>query len=360
MSITDVYAALSKQLNEQLPFVAYTKADSSILQVVLQCDDTKHILDEYTASGFIFAPFDTSKETIFIPSHRSETLHVDLGVYTEVETNLPPSFKMISDTTKDKLRHMQLVEKGIETITSSTIEKIVLSRTEEIVHADTFDALVLFKRLISSYPSAFVYFWYHPKVGTWLGATPETLLQSKNDKVATMSLAGTQPYESNKPIHWGSKEIEEQELVTRHILKTLHPVLHTITSSKTYTYRAGSLLHLRTDITGDIAAEANLSEIIKILHPTPAVCGLPTKEAQTFIQQHEGYDRKFYTGFLGELNKNENGETASNLFVNLRCMELKKNRAILYVGGGITKDSIPEKEWKETVKKTETMKKVLF
>ncbi|MFD1079733.1 chorismate-binding protein, partial [Longispora fulva] len=133
----------------------------------------------------------------------------------------------------------------------------------------------------------------------------------------------------------------------------------------------------RTDISGRLAAGENLSEIIKALHPTPAVCGLQKEKAQNFILSEENYDREFYTGFLGELNLQNSTSRSVNkrnvenlayrtvkkktaLFVNLRCMKLRENAAYLYVGGGITKDSDPEAEWEETVNKSQTMKKVLF
>ena len=63
----------------------------------------------------------------------------------------------------------------------------------------------------------------------------------------------------------------------------------------------------------------------------------------------------------GNANKNEFPETI--LFVNLRCMQLisePENSAILYIGGGITKASIPELEWEETIAKSKVMKNVLF
>ncbi len=91
------------------------------------------------------------------------------------------------------------------------------------------------------------------------------------------------------------------------------------------------------------------------MHPTPAVCGIPLDSAKQFIKQTEGYDRKYYTGFLGPCNVN--GKT--NLFVNLRCAELFANNINLYIGGGITKDSIPEKEWEETELKSKTLLSVL-
>ena len=114
-----------------------------------------------------------------------------------------------------------------------------------------------------------------------------------------------------------------------------------------------------------------MQKIIRLLHPTPAVCGLPKDASKAFILENEQYDRTFYTGFLGELNCDDTKETEnSDLFVNLRCMQIEFSnaqndskqilaKAILYIGCGITKDSIPEKEWEESVSKSVTMKKIL-
>ena len=112
------------------------------------------------------------------------------------------------------------------------------------------------------------------------------------------------------------------------------------------------------------------------MHPTPAICGFPKEAAKQFIQENENYNREYYTGFLGEINFLEttnrnsnkrnvenNAYTAvkkvSNIFVNLRCMQIIDQIAIIYVGGGITKDSIPQAEWEETVNKTFTIKNCL-
>ena len=141
--------------------------------------------------------------------------------------------------------------------------------------------------------------------------------------------------------------------------------------------KAGNLLHLKTNISGTLSSNiVDFQQILNTLHPTPAVCGVPKAEAKAFILQHENYHREFYTGFLGELNLKEkrsrqtmrhNAEndafttviTVSNLYVNLRCMQLKNAQAMIYVGGGITKDSIPEAEWEETVNKAQTIKSVI-
>src|SRR5690606_31528760 len=101
--------------------------------------------------------------------------------------------------------------------------------------------------------------------------------------------------------------------------------------------------------------------IIKALHPTPAVCGMPKEIARDFLIQKEGYDRKYYAGYLGELNCNveQNTNDESDLYVNLRCMEIEENNINIYVGCGVTKDSNPESEFIETVNKSSTMKQIL-
>ncbi len=361
MSIEDVYTKIQEQIDKDFPFVIYRKAGSSELTTFVQKNDRLYETEDYSSSGFVFAPFDSSKKAILIPFAQSDYFTASLTKEVNVNYNIIVERKNVSDKINNEETHVSLVKKGIVTIHSSVLRKVVLSRKEEISGFTSLDSLKIFQKLIRSYPKAFVYYWYHPKIGSWLGATPETLLQINNDQFTTMALAGTQPYQVNNQVAWESKELEEQEMVTQFILKELSTIAQDIVSSKTYTHRAGTLLHLRTDIKASLAGErSGIQQVINILHPTPAVCGLPKEEARSFIMQNEGYDRKFYTGFLGELNINKADKVVSNLFVNLRCMEIEDDKAILYVGGGVTKDSIAEKEWIETVNKTETMKKVLF
>jgi len=143
------------------------------------------------------------------------------------------------------------------------------------------------------------------------------------------------------------------------------------------TTKAGNLLHLKTILKARLdVSTTSIKDVLEALHPTPAICGLPRTQAKTFIQTHEGYDRSYYTGYLGELNYKEMRQrgrtprnvenkayqtikTSTNLYVNLRCMQWQGNEASIYVGGGITAASVPENEWKETQHKLETMTSIL-
>lgn len=252
----------------------------------------------------------------------------------------------------------------------------MLSRIETLQLSDS-NPIQLFKRLLQTYQTAFVYCWYHPKVGLWLGATPETLLKVEGNRFDTMALAGTQLYNGTLDAIWQNKEKQEQQFVTDFVVDNLKDIVESLKVSKTKTVRAGSILHLLTEINGTLNFKLfNLKQVIQSLHPTPAICGIPRESAKEFILENENYNREFYTGFLGELNlqekitRNSNRKNVensayasvkkvSNLFVNLRCMQLKQKQAIIYIGGGITKDSVPENEWIETVNKTNTIKKVL-
>ena len=232
--------------------------------------------------------------------------------------------------------------------------------------------LTLFQSLLKLYPTAFVYLWYHPKVGCWLAATPEQFLNIRGRVAKTMSLAGTQLYSEN--IDWQEKEKEEQQLVTDFIIATAKPLVSSIEVSNVQTVKAGNLAHLKTDLTLKLSQETDLKNLILSLHPTPAVCGLPKTLAKNFILENENYDRSYYTGFLGELNKDtgrkknsrnvENGayrltSKTSDLYVNLRCMQLTDKAVTLYVGGGITASSNPISEFEETVRKAQTMLKAI-
>ena len=124
------------------------------------------------------------------------------------------------------------------------------------------------------------------------------------------------------------------------------------------TVLAGNLMHLRTDFSVDTRA-VNFPQLgtvmLDLLHPTSAVCGMPKAPALEFILRHETYRREFYSGYLGPINI----DRATHLFVNLRCLQLREDKAILYAGAGVTAESVAEKEWLETEMKCQTMLRVL-
>lgn len=354
------FAKIKKHKEQNLPFVVYCKPNSDTVFGMFQQNSNLYEVIDYKEKGFVFASFD-GNQTLLIPEN-----HCEISSFIwkkETVTIFENELDIPNDT--DKKSFERVVTKGIKAIKNNEFKKVVLSRKERVNLSD-FDLGKAFNDLVQSYPSTFVYCFFHPKVGTWLGATPEQLLKANRNSFQTVSLAGTQKDSGSKEILWEKKEQQEQQYVTDYIVETLHTVATEVLVSKPYSLKAGSIWHIKTDISGVLNSETSLRQVIQLLHPTPAVCGLPKENAKEFILENENYDRSFYSGFLGELNSSLSADSkSSDLFVNLRCMEIEFaselaiTKAYLYMGCGITKDSIPEKEWEESRNKSMTMKKVL-
>lgn len=349
-----IEAKVQNQLAQKLPFVLYCKPNSEEIIGLFQQNDTAYKVEDYTEKGFVFASFD-GNQTYIIPENQSEIMRF---VWDKKEFSFPEKEVPVADESEKK-EFENLVAKGIQGIKNQEFKKVVLSRKETVDLVD-FDLETTFEKLVQLYPTTFVYCFFHPKLGTWLGATPEQLLKANDSVFETIALAGTQKANDSSAVIWKQKEKEEQQFVTDYIVNKLKNVASDVLVSEPYSIQAGSIWHIKTDISGVFNLGSSLQQVVSLLHPTPAVCGLPKEESKVFILENEKYDRTFYTGFLGELNSSLTNETqSSDLFVNLRCMQIVENEALLYMGCGITKDSIPEKEWEESSNKSVTMKKVL-
>lgn len=341
-------AALSEKKSA---FAVYSKPGENIVRGIFGYEGANHTF-EHNAKGFVFAPFAIGKK-IFIPAEESAKLAES---FESMDSGNPLNDEpQTSHHTKAAFE--ALVSKSVEAINSGQFEKLVCSRSEEITVVN-INAVSVFKKMLKAYPNAFCYCFFSPETGLWMGATPEQLLKVKNGILNTVALAGTQVYNAGKAAEWPDKERQEQQFVTDYIVDKLSNFVSDMQVTQPYTFRAGNIVHIKTDISATIQNTETLHNIINALHPTPAVCGLPKEQAQQFLIEHEGYSREYYSGYLGEINMGA-VSNQTDLFVNLRCMKIEGNKVTLYVGCGITKDSDPEKEFFETVNKSMTMRRVL-
>lgn len=261
-----------------------------------------------------------------------------------------------------KEEFISLVNSGLEEIGNGNLEKIVPARTKSLPLPEGFDLAKTIFELIESYPNSFVNFFHVPQLGTWMGATPEVLIETKGDFFFTMALAGTQAVKGdnpNKSAAWTQKEIEEQALVRRYIVDCFKKIrLREYEEHGPKTIQAGNLLHLRTDFKVDMKSTGFPqlgSVMLDLLHPTSAVCGMPRKEAHEFLKEKEKFDRSFFAGFIGPVNI----ESETSIYVNLRTANFQNDQVILFAGAGVTEDSDPEKEWEETEMKCDIIGKFI-
>lgn len=328
----------------QLPFVLYAKPNEAILNAVFQKDA---ILNAFESQpGFVFASFYNEVNVVF-PLSSSEVFQ------EEINFSIDENFLQIENRNDEKAQVLfeNLVQNAVSEIEKGTFEKVVLSRKIEV--SEAIDILKSYQNLVAKYPTAFRYLWFHPKVGIWMGATPEQLVKFNNASFETVALAGTQVF--SETISWQEKEIIEQKLVTDYIKNSIEHLVKSIQISDAYTHKAGNLVHLKSDISGELKQHVSSTDVIKALHPTSAVCGMPLEKARSFIFDNETYNRKYYAGFLGEFQMQDQ----TDLFVNLRCCEIEKAMTTIYVGCGITKDSQAEKEFIETENKAKTILSIL-
>lgn len=343
---------------------------------------TKETTLEELPAGFIFAPFDANRDRIYLESDFHFTFGHDgllppdspkkeaslnwltanmnhTNPQSLKTSRLPPPSEA---QTKDDF--ISMVEDALAAIAENRVEKVVPSRFKKIPIHESFDIIQAFKKLCKAYPDTMVSLVHIPGIGTWMGASPEILVSVENGSTfKTVALAGTKALDHKvnlKSVAWTQKEIEEQALVERYIISCFKKIrLREYDEHGPKTVVAGNLLHVKSDFTVDMKA-TNFPQLgsvmLALLHPTSAVCGMPLEPAQAFLKNHEGYDREFYSGFLGPVNI----QNDTHIFVNLRCMQLVKGFALLYAGAGVTADSVPESEWEETEIKLNTLSAIIL
>ena len=261
------------------------------------------------------------------------------------------SFLNVKDFVKneEKESYTRSVKNLIKEIDKGKLSKIVFSKKITLKRPNS-NYVSIFKNILDSYNDAFCYFFYTPKEGVWMGASPELLFKKEKNSILTMALAGTK---FNISSEWGNKEYSEQKIVQDELIENLRPLCSSLSFGETETVSAGKIQHLKTSFEG--TTQASTIKLINALFPSSAIAGYPRKTALKLISKYELHERSFYSGFLGMCKGNK-----SSFFVNLRCFNVKDDKISLYVGSGITKDSDPDNEWMEILKKSETMLNVIF
>lgn len=303
---------------------------------------------------------DNSPGFLMVPFHPEDARPVRLRADRQYQTSFQGNrlnklaVRAIRNPVAQEI-HQELVARAVALLKKGSLEKVVVARRFSVEAPE--DLLAAYFELLRWYPDAFGYFWHHPEIGTWMGASPELLLRYDSGVAETIALAGTHPADPDEALpRWTGKERHEQQLVTDFILSRMAALGMQPQTGQVRNVRAGNLWHLGTSIRAATGLSGAL-ELLAALHPSPAVCGLPREAAYDFIRKNENFNREYYCGFLGEVGLEE--ADTFEFFVNLRCLQFRNGKAFLYVGGGITPESDPESEWEETQQKSTTMLSML-
>lgn len=283
--------------------------------------------------GLVFFPFDRNARAYFFPTDKK----VD-GV---------KEFHYSNNETLSKQEYTTSVMMAKDHIHHSEMEKVVLARNE--ILSGTYSPEESFEEAVHIHSDSYC-FMVDLGLEQWVGASPELLMHYDNGMVYTVALAGTKLLDEP----FTAKEEEEQHLVELFVEEKLEKVgLSNFHRSEKHEAQFNQIKHLKTSYTAQ-ASDKQALELLKHLHPTSAVCGLPRDLSFDFITDFETMDRSFYSGITGVLKEN-----SATFFVNLRCMRFSEGKVELFSGAGITAESEEEAEWLETERKLDAIKDFL-
>lgn len=276
-----------------------------------------------------------------------------LNTLNTISTKIHTTNSTISDTTPNELIDWEnSVNFALKEIRSNTIEKVVLARKIMINLIGEFSFSFALTQLQEKYSDCTT-FAYKETNSIFFGSTPEKLFSLKENKLETEALAGSSArgsnlevdllYESN--LLCNPKEIGEHQNVFNFLITNLKNFSDDISfSSIPQIKKLSNIQHLQTPITAILKNEIDVLELLNALHPTPAVCGLPQKNALELIKDLEYFDRGLYAGVIGWYNATKRAE----FVVSIRSALLKENAITAFAGCGIVEGSNPVSEFQET------------
>jgi len=279
--------------------------------------------------------------------------------------NTEPAKVLASKSVPEKARFKQAVQQAIANFQLSDIRKAVLSRVLDVELDRPLDLDGFFARLMEQNPAAYHFSLPLVDGSQMIGASPELLLRRQGEHVYSNPLAGSarrracadEDRRVSEALTQSQKDAYEHRLVIEDIRAQLAPLCRELTvPDGPQLMHTRAMWHLSTPIEG-VLQDPSLSalQVACRLHPTPALCGFPTRQARKLIQLVEPFERGLFGGIVGWCDAEGNGEWA----VAIRCGIFSGNRAQLFAGAGIVEDSDPESEWQETRAKLQTMLQAL-
>lgn len=241
------------------------------------------------------------------------------------------------------------VQAALRDISTGRVDKLVLARCLSLESRTAFAPATVLAGLVEQQPDSTIYAHGNGQQ-SFLGATPERLVRLRGGQVEVDALAGT-AWPGSAALD-ADKNQNEQALVVKAIRAALAPLCLTPpATSPLGEQSAGKLRHLRSRITASTLPGTTLFDLVRALHPTPAVGGYPAGPAQDWLAAHGEQRSAWYSGGFGVLDSSGDGEFS----VALRSALLAGTTAELQAGAGIVSGSDPLQELAETEAKFGTL-----
>ena len=246
----------------------------------------------------------------------------------------------------------EAVEKAVQAIQDAEANKIVMAREMRVKLKRQANIADILERLIDTQPHSYI-FAIEAGEDCFVGATPERLVLLEGNRLLSTCLAGTAPRGETKEedesiqhaLFNDDKNREEHAYVVQMIKESMEPYCTDISiPEEPVLYPLRNLQHLYTPVSATLTENHSVFDVMKTLHPTPALGGAPKERALDFIREEEELDRGWYGAPVGWLDSNQNSEFA----VAIRSGLVQQDEASLFAGCGIMRDSDAEMEYEET------------
>nr|WP_275899562.1 isochorismate synthase [Bacillus piscicola] len=256
-------------------------------------------------------------------------------------------------------RWKQTVAKAVQEMKQSDLDKVVLARELRLTCQREIQTEGVLQNLLRDQPGSYV-FSLEAGSDCFIGATPEKLIQRRGDTVYSDCLAGSiaRGTSIEEDSRLGSELLQDRKNLLEHeyVVSMITDVFREY-CQKIEVPQAPELMknrhiqHLYTPISGSLHDGVSVLDFVAKLHPTPAMGGVPQKQAVTCIREWEQLERGFYAAPLGWLDAYGNSDIA----VGIRSALVQGSEASLFAGGGVLPDSTPDSEYEETAIKFNPM-----
>lgn len=245
------------------------------------------------------------------------------------------------------------VRQALAHIRQGRVRKVVLSHIRELRAPDGFDCAQALQRLGQRYSDCYLFFFQRDAASAFLGASPELLCSVRGSALESMALAGTEPRfadpqqdaRSRRRLQASDKNQREHRVVVDAIVQALERGCAAASYGRVPNVLSlENVHHLCTDIRACCPEPKSVLEWAEILHPTPALGGVPRQAALELLDALEGQPRGWYGAPFGLVDVDLNGTFATAI----RSGVVHGNRAWLFAGAGIVDGSDPQTEWAET------------
>ncbi|MBI5273149.1 MAG: isochorismate synthase [Chlamydiia bacterium] len=284
-------------------------------------------------------------------SWRPFSVHSPFAPVAEIQriTTLPPP-AIATVLSEHYLPDFHGWSQKVKIALSKKLEKVVLARCHVVELKDTPDPFALLATLKAKTDNTYA-FCLSQEDKAFFGVSPERLFLRQGTTLYSEALAGTRRRGKNREedlslqqeLLASPKDLREIAPVQRFLQEILTPfcALPPLFSPLS-TYQTQTVQHLYTQCFCHLKADISDQTILDHMHPTPALCGAPTKSALALIHELEPFSRGLYGGLIGW-----SAPHGSEWAVGIRSCFLEGKTAYVYAGTGIVEGSNPEEEWKE-------------